>query len=258
MIRPSAALVVARRELLVFFTSPIAFALITIFLVVTGYLFQTSFSYFSLLSFQVGRNPYLSDLTVNQVVLGPTFGNMAVILLFILPLLTMRLLAEEKKTGTLELLRSYPVKGSEIIAGKFAAAWNLFLVMLVPTALFPILAGIWAETDLGPVLTAYLGLILLGGAYISLGLFISSLTENQIVAAALTLGALMILWQLDGLAKLSTSPAARMAADLSIIGHFDNFAQGIIDSHDLIYYLLFTFFFLFLTSRSLESHRWRS
>lgn len=249
---------VARRELLVFFTSPIAYALIVIFLVVTGWIYNSGFTYFSILSFQVGRNPYLTDLNVNYNVLSPTFGNMSVILLFILPLLTMRLFAEEKKTGTFELMMSYPIRESEVIIGKFGAAWLVYVIMLLPTVLYPALATAFAETDLGPVYTSYLGLLLLGAAYIALGLFISSLTENQIVAAALTLGALMVLWQLGGMSRLSTSLAAKVLADLSIIVHFDNFAAGVIDSHDVVYYLAFTTFFLFLTARSLESKRWRA
>ncbi len=248
---------VIRREMRVYYTSPIAYAVMVIFLVVSGYFYFVNFTYFALLSFQVGQNPYLATLNVNERVLAPTFGDMAVVLLFIMPLLTMRLFAEEKKAGTFELVMSYPLRESEIILGKFFAAFGVFGSMMIPTLLFPVMAVTLAQTDLGPVVTAYLGLILLGAAFISLGLFLSSLTENQIVAAVLTLGSLMVLWLIGNASRTSSSTLAKVLSDISIIAHFDGFHQGLIDTRDLVYYVLFTLFFLFLTARSLESKRWR-
>ncbi len=248
---------VVRREWTAAFASPIAYVVCAVFAGLSGYFFSSGFNYFSLISFQAGRNPYLVDLNVNQMVLAPTFGNMSIILLLMLPLLTMRLLAEEKRSGTFELVMSYPVREMEIILGKYLAALLVFAVMLLPTVLFPVLASVLAETDLGPVVTAYLGLFLLGGAFIALGLFLSSLTENQIVAAVLTFGALLGLWMIGWVSGISGSAWARVLAQISIIEHFDSFAKGILDTHDLVYYLVFIVFFLFLTGRSVESSRWR-
>ena len=249
---------VLAREWRAYFTSPIAYVVCAVFTGLSGYFFSSSFNHFSLISFQAGRNPYLIDLNVNQMVLAPTFGNMSIIMLLILPLLTMRLLAEEKRSGTFELVMSYPIREGEIILGKYLAAMLVFLVMLGPTVLFPVLAVNLAQTDPGPVLTAYLGLILLGGAFIALGLFLSSLTENQIVAAVLTFGALLALWMTGWVSRISGSGLSGFLAQLSVIEHFDSFAKGVLDTHDVTYYLVFIIFFLFLTSRSVESSRWRA
>lgn len=251
-------LAVIRRELTVYFTSPIAYAVIAAFLALSGYFFSASFDYFSLISFQAGRNPYLDDLNVNQMVLAPTFGNMTIILLIILPLLTMRLLAEERKTGTFELVISYPIRPWELILGKFAAALAVYLAMLGPTVLFPILAGSLAALDPGQVATSYIGLLLLGSAFIAIGLFISSLTENQIVAAVVTFGLLLSLWMVGWAGQTGGSGSAELLSQVSIINHFDSFGRGLIDTHDLLYYLAVTGLFLFFTSRSLSSGRWRS
>lgn len=248
---------VIRREWTAYFSSPIAYAVLAVFGGLSGYFFSSSFNYFSLISFQAGRNPYLTDLNVNQMVLAPTFGNMSIILLLILPLLTMRLLAEERKSGTFELIMSYPIREGELIVGKYLAALLVFGAMLLPTLLFPVLAGRYAQMDPGPVVTAYLGLFLLGAAFIALGLFLSSLTENQIVAAVLTFGALLALWMAGWVSRGAATGWAGFLNQISIIEHFDSFAKGILDTHDLAYYLVFILFFLFLTERSVESVRWR-
>lgn len=257
MFSPAAMGAVFRREARVYFTSPIAYTVTVIFLLLSGYFYYSNFNQFALLSFQAGKNAYLLTLNVNEVTLAPTFGAMAVVLMFISPLLTMRLLAEEKKAGTFELIMSYPLRESEILIGKFLAGWFFYLVMLLPTLVYPGLAVLLAPTDLGPVITAYIGLLLLGAAFISLGLFASSITENQIVAAVIGLGGLMLLWLVGGAGQGSSARLAALLADLSVIAHFDSFHQGMIDSHDVVYYLLFTVFFLVLTGRNLGSSRWR-
>ncbi len=247
-----------KKEVRLYFTSPVAYVVGTIFLLISGYFFSQIFFYFSRLSMASAMNPALArDMNVTEGVLRPLFSNVGVVMLLLMPILTMRLFAEEKKTGTIELLLTYPVRDGEVLLGKYAAAVALYLVMLLFTALYPGMLAYVARLEWGPLLTAYLGLVLMGGAFLAVGVLASSLTENQIVAAVATFGALLIFWVIGWSADFAGPVWGKLLSHLSILEHFDGFAKGVIDTKDVIYYLNFTILCLFLTLRSLESKRWR-
>lgn len=248
---------VLKRELYVYFSSPIAYVVVTIFLLISGYFFYSAFAYFSMVSMQAMRMPGAAGINVTDMVLNPTFANMSVVMLLMMPLLTMRIFAEEKKAGTLELILSYPIREAELLLGKFAACLVVFFIMLAFTWLYPLLLWLYAEPDIGPVATGYLGLFLMGAAFIALGLMVSSLTENQIVAAVISFGAILMFW-LIGWAETFASPVlGKVLSHVSLLEHFESFSKGMIDTRDVIYYINFNVLFLFMTMRSLESKRWR-
>jgi ABC-2 type transport system permease protein len=248
---------ILKRELYVYFSSPIAYVVMTVFLLLSGYFFYSSFAYFSMISMQAMRMPGVEGINVTDMVLQPMFGNMSVIMLLMMPLLTMRLFAEEKKAGTLELVLSYPVREAELLFGKFAACMVVFFIMLVLTWLYPFLLWLYAKPDVGAIVTGYLGLFLMGAAFIALGLMVSSLTENQIVAAAISFGAILMFW-LVGWSEAFVGPVlGKVLSHISLLEHFENFSKGVIDTRDMIYYINFSILFLFMTMRSLESKRWR-
>ena len=249
------------KELRSYFSSPIAYVVISIFLVITGYFFYNILATYSLLSFQAESNPVIARqynlLNINESVVRPLFGNISIIMLLMMPLLTMRLLAEEKKTGTVELLLTYPVKDIEVVLGKFFACLVVFTVMLVSTMTYPALLVVFGEPETGPIITGYIGLFLLGMAFISLGLFASSLTENQIVSATVAFGALLLFWLMSYSTVFASAGIGRFISYIAITEHLESPAKGVLDTEDIIYYLNFTVLFLFLTLRSLESKRWR-
>jgi ABC-2 type transport system permease protein len=248
------------KELRSYFTSPVAYVAIAIFLIVSGYFFYNIVTAFSYLSHQGATDPMLMRrynlMNITESVVRPLFGNISMIMLLMMPLLTMRLISEEKKSGTLELLLTLPVTELEITLGKFFACVFVFTVMLLSTVTYPVLLFIYGSPELVPILTGYLGLFLLGVSFISLGLFCSSITENQIVSATLAFGALLIFW-LISYSTIFVSPFfGKLLGYLAMTEHLSSLAKGVIDTEDIIYYLNFTVFFLFLTLRSLERRRW--
>ncbi len=251
-------LAVFKKEMRSYFASPIAYAVFTIFLVISGYFFYTILTFFSLISMQASMNPGLATgLNVTDGILRPFFSDLSVVLLFMMPLITMRLFAEERKQGTLELLLTYPVRDGEILLGKFLAASALCGLLLLATALYPFLLALWSEPELYPIFTGYLGLLLLGMAFISLGLLFSSLTENQIVAAALAFGALLLFWIIGWAGTLTTGDWGLLFRQLSILEHLASFARGVLETKDVAYYLGFMSLFLFATLKSMEIRRWK-
>ena len=249
---------VFKKEMRSYFASPVALVVFTIFLVIAGYFFYSILAYFSLVSTQASMNPALArGLNVTEGVLRPLFSDMSVILLFMMPLLTMRLFAEERKQGTLELLLTYPLRDGEVLLGKFLAATFLVAILLLATGIYPLLLVFWSEPELYPILTGYLGLLLLAMTFIALGLFFSSLTQNQIVAAVLAFGALLLFWVIGWAATLAEGDWSLVFRHLSIIEHFSSFARGVLETKDLAYYLGLISFFLFATLKSLEVRRWK-
>jgi gliding motility-associated transport system permease protein len=250
---------VVRKELTIYFTTSIFYITGFFFLVLGGYFFYSNTLYYSLLSFQAGQNPQLAPmLNPQQMVFRPLFGTLAIVLLMMVPLLTMRLLAEEKRSGTAELLFTYPLKDWAVILGKFFAVLLVYAILLLFTVAYPALFASMARLDWGSIASSYLGLLLLGGACLSLGLFASSLTENQIIAAVVAFALLLLFWLIGWQQELGASGLGGVFAALSMLEHFDNFLRGVIDTKDLIYYCSFIYFFLFLTKRQLESRRWRA
>ena len=248
-----------KHELKYYFQSVTAYITIGMFLLIAGYFFYNILSFYNLLSFQASRNPVIMEgLNLTDGLLRPLFSNISIVILLLLPLLTMRLLAEEKKQGTFELLLTYPVRDAEAIAGKFLAAVTTYAVMLACTLLYPLLLAIFSDPEPGPIFSGYLGLFLMGCTFISIGTFFSSLTSNQLVAGVTSFG-VGLLFLIIGWAAPFVGPRfAGMLGQFSLLQHFESFSKGIIDTQDISYYLFMTLFFLFLTLRSLESTRWRS
>jgi ABC-2 type transport system permease protein len=200
---------------------------------------------------QMGR-----DLNVTDAVLRPLFSNVSVILLLLIPLVTMRLFAEERRSGTIELLLTYPVRDGAVLVGKYLAAFTMYGVMLAGTLAYPIMLLSFTRVEWGPLLTGYLGLLLMGAMFLAVGLFASSLTENQVVAAIITFGVLLMFWIIGWTAEFAGGPLGTVLTHLSILEHNDTFAKGVLDTKDIIYYVNFTALALFLALRSLESRRW--
>jgi ABC-2 type transport system permease protein len=259
--RIRAVSLILNRELRAYFNSPIAYVVITMFLIITGYFFYNLIATFSVISFQAQANPMMARqynlLNINETVVRPLFGNISIIMLLMTPLLTMRLLAEERKAGTMELLLTYPVRDIEVVMGKFLACFMVFLAMICSTLLYPGLLLVLGEPEVMPIITGYTGLILLGAAFIALGLFTSSLTENQIIAASMAFGILFVFWLMSYSVNLVSPGLGQVVSYIAITEHLESLAKGVVDTEDIIYYVLFVALFLFLTLRSLESKRWR-
>jgi ABC-2 type transport system permease protein len=252
------AIAVLRKELAVYFSSPIYYASTFMFLLISGYFFYSNTAYFSMLSLQATSNPFLSErLNVTDMVIRPFFGDLGIILLLMLPLISMRVYSEEKKTGTIELLFTYPISDGAALGGKYGAALILLLTMLAGTLPCMITLEVIATLDWGIVLSGYLGIALMGAGFIALGVFTSSLTENQIVAAVISFGSLLLFWLMGWAGSITGPPLNRVLEHLSIVSHLDPFIKGLIDTRDVIFYLLFSSFWIFLTLRFLNSRFWR-
>lgn len=232
------------KELYIYFVSPIAYIVFFVFTVITGFVFQGIFFY------------VLDSQESSNVVMQYSFGQMSVILLIFTPALTMKLFAEERKSGTIELLLTSPVTDTEAVLGKFLASWGLLLIMLLLTFLFPILVAHFGQLDIGPLISGYLGLLLLGSCCFSLGVMISSMSKNQIVSALTSFGLLLILWIIGSLSDRA-GRIGDLLSYLSIIDHFEDFTRGVVSLKHAVYYLSFTFVCLFATVKSLESSKWR-
>jgi len=247
-----------KKEMRLYFTSPVAYVVVTIFLVIAGYFFYSIFAFFSLASMQSAMVPAMErHLNVTDSVMRPLFANISVILLLLMPLVTMRLFAEERRSGTIELLLTYPVRDGAVLVGKYLAALALYALMLTLTLLYPAMLAYFARVEWGPLVTGYLGLLLMGSTFLAVGLFASSLTENQIIASVTTFGILLIFWVIGWSADYASGPWGKLLTHLSILEHYDSFAKGVLDTKDVIYYLNFTILALFLTLRSLETRRWK-
>jgi ABC-2 type transport system permease protein len=251
-----------QKEMRTYFTSPIAYAVVVVFLLISGYFFYgilSSFVDFGLraaFQAQYYRMP-MPKLNVNEMAIRPLFQNLSVILLFMLPMITMRLFSEEKRSGTVELLYTSPITKTQTMLGKYLAALALYVMMIVLTMGHVAFFFIYGNPELGPVFSGYLGVLLMGASFLALGLLVSSLTENQIIAAVVGFGVFLLLWAIGWLANFVGPGLGKILSYLSIFEHFDDFAKGIIDTKDVVFYLSFTFFGLYLTYRALESTRWR-
>jgi ABC-2 type transport system permease protein len=229
-----------------------------VFLIVTGFFFYTLIQWFNLQSMQMARNPqYYQQLNINQMVYSPLFHNISIILLFLVPILTMRLFSEEKKSKTDELLYTSPVSISQIILGKYFASLFVLLVMLFLNSLLSVFVFTFGNPEVAPLLNGYLGLFLMGAAFMALGIFFSSLTENQIVAASLGFGFFLLFFVLNWASQFVSGIWRGVLNYLSFFQHFDDMTRGILDTTDIVYYLSLIFFGLFLTHSVIQSRRWR-
>jgi len=248
---------IAHKELKSYFASPIAYIVIGFFTLLFGFFYYSLLVFFDRQSMQMMGMGAQPPQNVNDQFIRPLFLNVSVILLFILPMITMRTYSEEKRSGTIELLLTSPITDLQIIMGKFFGAMALFVVMLVATLPHIGIVFMLGTPEWLPVATGYLGILLMGGCFISLGLLISSLTSNQIVAGMITFAVFLMLWVINWISSF-VGPTAQSVLDyLSITGHLDDFTRGIIDTKHLVYYLSFILFGLFLTARSVDTERWR-
>jgi ABC-2 type transport system permease protein len=251
-------LIICKKELRSYFVSPIAYLLLTMFALIFGFFFWNSVGYFNMMGLESQMRGQGFPMSVNEYVIRPLLSNVSVIGLFFIPMITMRLFAEEKRSGTIELLATSPIRDLEVIIGKWLAALILYIVMLAFSAVNFAFLFKYGNPDWRPLAIGYLGLLLQAGGLLAVGTFISTLTKNQIIAGAATFGVCLMLWVMEWVAGYETAAWARVLAYLSVITHFESFAKGVLDSKDALYYVSLIFLGLFLTSRSMESLRWRS
>jgi ABC-2 type transport system permease protein len=253
----SNVLAIAGKELRAYFSSPIAFVVIGFFSLMFGFFFYSLLLYFDRQSMQAGGFGGGPSVNVNEQFLRPVFLNATVIFLFVLPLVTMRTYSEEKRSGTIELLLTAPLTDLQIILGKFLGAMGLYASMLAVTLIHVGVLFVFGNPEWRPVVTTYVGLLLMGGCFVSLGLLISSLTKNQIVAGMITFGVFLMLWVINWIASFMGPTTQQVLNYLSITDHLDDFTKGILDTKHLVYYVSFITFGLFLTARSVDTERWR-
>ena len=237
------------RELRAYFFSPLAYVVLFFFLVINGFLFAMITSFLN-----DPRSPAGPPL-------GAFFGGTIffwLILLFVCPVLTMRLVSEELRSGSIEVLMTAPVTEGQVVAGKYLAALTFYLFLWLPTLAYALIVAYYESVDWGPVASGYLGVLGIGALFLAVGVFASALTRSQLVAAIITFALLVFLFSFGLLENLVNNEAAKQAFGyLNLWNHMDDFAKGIVDTRHLVYYLSATLFFLFLTARALEDRKWR-
>jgi ABC-2 type transport system permease protein len=246
-------LLIARKDLRSYFHSPLAYVIVAIFLLLVGWMFFNLLSFFLMSAGQFSALNLGQKPTLAENVIRPLYGNVNVVLLFVAPFITMRLLAEERRDHTVELLLTAPLRSWHIVLGKFLAGIGMLMVMVLSTLVYPLILQMIGTPDWGVIFGAYAGLFLLSATYVAIGLFWSSRTENQVVAAILTFGTLLFFWLVSWASHRAGPVASDVLNYLSLIGHYTNFAMGVIDSSDIVYYLSFAGFALFLTNLSVEA-----
>jgi ABC-2 type transport system permease protein len=251
-------LVIFKKELKSYFASPIAYLLLAIFAVIFGFFFYSATRFFVLQGMQMQMMGRGMPMDVNEYVIRPLLTNASVIGLFLIPMITMRLYAEEKRSGTIELLMTSPVRDLEIVLGKWLAALVLYASILGISGINIAILYAFGRPDWKPILVGYLGLLLQGGCLLAIGIFISTMTRNQIIAGGATFAVCLMLWVLDWVSAYDQSAWAKVVSYLSVVTHFEPFSKGVVDTKDVIFYLSMIFFGLFLTTRSVESLRWRA
>ena len=250
-------LAIAQKELKSYFASPIAYVVIGLFALMFG------FFYYTLLGIFIEQGMRMMGLqggptqNVNEQMIRPLFLNASVLLLFVLPMITMRTYSEEKRSGTIELLLTSPLTDVQIVLGKFLGGFVLYAAMLAVTLVHMAFLFAFGNPEWRPVLTGYLGLLLMGGCFLALGLFVSSLTRNQIVAGMITFAVFLMFWVINWIATFTGPTTQSVLNYLSITEHLNDFTRGVLDTKHLVYYLSFIAFSLFLTVRAVDSERWR-
>jgi ABC-2 type transport system permease protein len=254
----SNVIAIAQKELKAYFASPIAYIVIGFFAALYGFFYNVMLRYFlqtSLQMSQFGGGPQSAN--VNEMMIRPLMQNILIMVLFIVPMVTMRTYAEEKRSGTMELLLTSPLTDLQIVFGKFIGAMTLYAATLAVTLIPLGVLFLYGRPEWKPILTSYLGLFLFGGCFVSAGMFISSLTKNQIIAGSVSFFVFLLLWVIDWIGSFAPPTVAALTSYLSVVQHVDDFWKGVIDTTHLIYYLSFMAFGLFLTAKSLDTERWR-
>ncbi len=256
-------LAIINKDFKSFFYSPVAYIIIAIFTALSGVFFYLYTSNFVEAAFMdaIRAQQYRmapQKFNVNLMLIRPYFWNIALISIFTLPAITMRLYSEEKRAGTVELLYTTPITPVQIILGKFFAGLLFYIVLLIPTMFFQSILFMYGSPEFMPILSGYIGLILMGAAFIAVGLFISTTTENQIIAAIGGFALSLLLWVIGWGAHYAGPTLGGALNYISIINHFEDFAQGVIDSTHVIYYILFSFVGLYFSVKMIESVKWRA
>lgn len=255
------ALTIAKKDFRSYFASPVAYLVIGVFLFIMGWMFSSILENFLEAARQSermqamggGRAPSISDNLIR-----PLYGNMNVVLLFTMPFITMRLFAEEKRNNTIELLFTSPVTWGEIIFGKFLSAFGFVAIMLALTLPYVAIMAIAGKPDWGTIFTCYLGTLCMVSVYLSVGMWASSVTENQIVAGILSFGIILFLWIIKWAALSASTSVADFLGYLSIVEHFEDFSRGVFNTKDLFFYVSAAGLWLYFTYKSIESYSWRS
>jgi len=253
-------LTVAGKELRSYFHSPIAYLVMAVYAVLCGFFFYSFTATYVVQTFrmQAMGGAGMPNMTINDYVIRPLFeGVLAIVLLLLIPMITMRLYAEEKRSGTIELLLTSPLTDLQIILGKFLGAFLLFGTMIVITFGFISTLFIYGNPFAKPLIAQAVGLILFGGALLALGMWISTFTKNQIIAAVVSFAAFLLFYVLNWVTAYSNGAVSRVLAYMSLTTHFSTFAKGVVDLKDLVYYLSVIVLGIFLTARSVEALKGR-
>ena len=253
-------LAVAGKELRAYFHSPIAYLVMSVYSLACGFVFYSYVKVYSLnyLRMQMGGMG-AQGISVNDYIIRPMLeGFLMIVLLFLLPLVTMRLYAEEKRSGTIELLLTSPLTDLQIILGKYLGALGLFFTLFLITDLYVGILFIFGNPDAKPVLASFLGFFLYGAALLAIGMWISTFTRNQIIAGAVTMVILLLLYVLVWVKDYANGPVGQFIANISFSNHLDNFAKGVIDVGDLAYYVSVIVLGVFLTARSVDALKGRA
>ncbi len=253
-------LAIIERELRAYFISPIAYVILTIFVFLSGFFFRLILSEVlqaALINTMRAQQTGPQPMDMPGIISRNFLGLIGFILLFLMPMITMGLFSEEKKRGTMELLLTAPLTDLQVVLGKFLAAGSFFVILLATTWIPMAVLYLYGSPASGPILTAYLGLLLYGLSVLALGLFISTLTENQIIAGCISFAAILVLWIIDAAASSAESWMKDVLTYLSVLKHLDDFTKGVLSTTHIIFYLSLTVFCLFLTYRSIDSLRWR-
>ncbi len=252
--------IIAGKEIRSVFVSPIAYVVLTGFLLLGGWFFFNllfRFTYLLTLYTSFQNLQGLQSLNLNEYVIAPLLQNLTIVLVIMVPIITMRTFAEEKKNGTYELLLTSPLTVTEIVMGKFAGCLFFIFVMILLTGIYPAILVLYGNPELGILASGYLGLFLVGVVFVAVGLFTSSLTENQIVAAVTCFVILLLLYVLSWPAETAGARIGEILRYLSVIEHFSDMVKGLIDTKTLVYYLTLILLSLFLTHRAVETSRWK-
>jgi ABC-2 type transport system permease protein len=252
--------ILAKKEVHALFVSPIAYVVLTGFLLLGGWFFFNllfRFNYLLTLYTSLQNLGAMQGLNLNEHVIIPLLQNLTIILLLMIPLITMRTFAEEKKNGTYELLLTSPLTVTQIVLGKFLGCLFFILVMILLTGIYPAILLFYGNPEVGILTSGYLGLFLLSVVFVSVGLFTSSLTENQIVAAVTCFVILLLLYVLSWPAETTGAGLGGILKYLSVVEHFSEMAKGLIDTKNLVYFMTLIFLSLFLTHRCVEASRWK-
>lgn len=231
------------KELKSYFASPIAYVVLIVFSLLTGYFFAAYFNWASRYS--------------GEASMRGTFLNMSITMLFVAPLITMRIIAEEKRLGTIEVLMTSPVTDAELVIGKYLASLVLLLIMLALTVLCPVFLVMYSTPDINPIGVGYLGLFLLGASFLSLGIMASSITKNQIISALISFVALLVLWVIGWMSGNVGSQFGKVLSFISLLEHFEDFSKGILDTKHIFYYVSFSVFWLFVAIKLVQTTKWK-